>query len=368
MSPPVCWPRSLFVLVGPLSVWLARAPWVTRSPRAAVALWQSIGLSAALATIGTGLCIAVERFHAGFFGGLGALLDGVTSGRPLQGLGVPDALGLTLAADLGVVVFCVTLSVIVRTARARAHHRHLLSLVSAQEPRPAGTVMLDHATAVAYCLPGIRPRIVISRGAMRLLESDELAAVIEHERGHANERHGLVMLPLAGLADLFRWVPYADSRHRTSRGFSKWPQTIMRRRRPPSALARPSAREYGDVGCHAELRVRDRLVRGPTESAPTPRRRAIFEDGRTGGRHRRRSRAGDPALVDGCRVVLLTPSGERVSSIHFERIRLSGTTGTLIVTDPFHLNRRVTSTVCPTLKVTVGCSSMTWSWPGTSEA
>ena len=198
-----------FVLVGPLSVWLARAPWVTRSPRAAVALWQSIGLSAALATIGTGLCVAVERFHAGFIGGLSALLDGVTGGHPLQGLGVPDALGLTLAADLGVVVFCVALSVIVRTARARAHHRHLLSLVSAHEPRPAGTVMLDHATAVAYCLPGIRPRIVISRGAMRLLESDELAAVIEHERGHANERHGLVMLPLAGLADLFRWVPYA---------------------------------------------------------------------------------------------------------------------------------------------------------------
>ena len=53
---------------------------------------------------------------------------------------------------------------------------------------------------------------------------------------------------------------------------------------------------------------------------------------------------------------------------HRVRIRLSGTTGTSMVTDPAHLNRRVTNTVWPTLNVTVGCSSMTWSWPGTKDA
>ena len=350
-----------FVLVGPLSVRLARASWVIRSPRAAVALWQSMGLSAALATIGAGLCVAVERFHAGFIGGLRALFDGVTSGRPLQGLGVPDALGLTLAADLGVVVFFVVLSVILRTARARAHHRRLLSLVSAHDPRPAGTVMLDHATAVAYCLPGIRPRIVISRGAMRLLESDELAAVIEHERGHANERHGLVMLPLAGLADLFRWVPYARLAPSSVAGLLEMAaDDYATRHHHPHSLARALV-NMATSGAAPSCAFRDRLVRGPPESAPTPRRGAIFEEDRTGGRHQRRSRTGDPALVDGRRLGLSTPRGGRASSAHFVRIRLSGTTGTLIVTDPAHLNRRVTSTVCPTLKVIVGCSSMTWS-------
>ena len=58
------------VLVWPFSTWLARANWVTRAPRAAVTLWHSLGISATLATIGAGLCVATERFHAGFVGGV----------------------------------------------------------------------------------------------------------------------------------------------------------------------------------------------------------------------------------------------------------------------------------------------------------
>jgi Zn-dependent protease with chaperone function len=46
-------------------------------------------------------------------------------------------------------------------------------------------------------------------GTLKMLSDAELAAVVAHERGHANEHHGLVMLPLAAVSDLFRWVPYA---------------------------------------------------------------------------------------------------------------------------------------------------------------
>ena len=49
----------------------------------------------------------------------------------------------------------------------------------------------------------------MSEGTLRLLGPTEIAAVIEHERGHVHERHGLVMLPMLGLKNLFRWVPYA---------------------------------------------------------------------------------------------------------------------------------------------------------------
>jgi len=62
---------------------------------------------------------------------------------------------------------------------------------------------------VAYCVPGLHPRIVLSEGTLRLLGPTEIGAVIEHERGHVQERHGLVMLPMLGLKNLFRWVPYA---------------------------------------------------------------------------------------------------------------------------------------------------------------
>jgi len=201
---------ALVVLLAcPFSKWLARASWVTRSPRAAVALWHSVGMSATLATIGAGLCVASERFHAGFVGGVGELGEGVASGHPLQGLGLPDALGLTLAADVGVVLFSVVGVVILRTVLARARHRRLLNLLATPSQSRAGTLTLDHPSPVAYCLPGIRPRIVISSGTVGLLDQAELTAVIEHERGHAHERHGLVMLPMTGLTEPFRWIPYA---------------------------------------------------------------------------------------------------------------------------------------------------------------
>jgi Zn-dependent protease with chaperone function len=197
------------LLIGPASVRLAEAGWVSRAPRAAVVLWQSMGVSAMVAAIGAGLCLAVERFHAGFLNGLGDLLAGLVDGHPLRGLGLPDALGLTLAADLGVVLVVLIGTTMGRTVAARAHHRHLLTLLAGGTPTHPGLVLLDHPQAVAYCLPGFRPRIVISTGTQRALSDQELHAVIAHERGHAREHHGLIMLPMAPLTDLFAWIPYA---------------------------------------------------------------------------------------------------------------------------------------------------------------
>jgi hypothetical protein len=197
-------------LLGPVSVRLAGSTWVSRAPRAAVALWQAIGVSACVAAIGAGLCVAIARFHDNFGGGMAALLNGLIDGHPLRGLGLPDALGLTLAADLGVVLLCVMGATMARTVTTRARHRHILNVIAGSTPSVPGAVMLDHPHAVAYCLPGIRPRIVISAGTLRVLTSEELSAVIAHERGHAHERHGLIMLPMAGLRDLFGWIPYAS--------------------------------------------------------------------------------------------------------------------------------------------------------------
>jgi Zn-dependent protease with chaperone function len=200
---------AAFALVGPVSVFLARASWVSLAPRSAVLLWQAIGVGALLAGIGAGLCIAIGRYHAGFVGGNLHLIKGAFGGDPLKGLGLPDALGLTLAADLGIVLVSLIGTVMIRTVRARIRHRRLLNLLARSTPELPGTDLLDDPRAVAYCLPGRRPRIVVSSGAVRILSRDELAAVIEHERGHAEEHHGLIMLPMTGLKDLFGWIPYA---------------------------------------------------------------------------------------------------------------------------------------------------------------
>ena len=203
-----CLALTAAVLLGPVSVVLAKARWVDRAPRAGVLLWQAIGGSALLAGIGGGLCVALERYHAGFVGGLEEMVRGMFDGRPLAGLGVPDALGLTLAADLAFLFCCMLGAVTLRTVMSRRQQRRLIDLVKTAT-LDTGAAVLDHASAVAYCVPGIRPRIVVSAGTINLLDAAELDAVVAHEHGHAHERHGLVMLPLAGVRKMFSFVPYA---------------------------------------------------------------------------------------------------------------------------------------------------------------
>jgi Zn-dependent protease with chaperone function len=196
-------------LLGPVSLGLSRAQWVERAPRAGVFLWQCTGLAALLSGIGAGLALSVSRYQSGFVGGTRQLVDSVFSGHPLQGLGLYDALGLTLAADLVIVLGVVFGVVTMRTVRQRARHRKLLDLVTHEAPEYPGTEFLADPRAVAYCLPGLRPRIVVSEGTRTILGRDELWAVIHHERGHAHERHGLVMFPLLGFKNAFGWMPYA---------------------------------------------------------------------------------------------------------------------------------------------------------------
>jgi Zn-dependent protease with chaperone function len=55
--------------------------------------------------------------------------------------------------------------------------------------------VLDHPVPVAYCLPGLRSRLVVSAGVLDCLDVDQVWAVLAHERTHLRERHDLVVLP-----------------------------------------------------------------------------------------------------------------------------------------------------------------------------
>jgi len=194
-----------FGSAGPL---LARAQWTHRAPRAAVALWQAIGISGALAAIGFGLAVTVLPAHAGLRGGIARLGHQAMGGHPLQGLGISGALGLTLASDVCIVLVIGLVTTGIRTTMDRSRHRQLLDLVSHSVDEVPDVHVLDDPRVTAYCLPGVRPRIVVSAGALRLLGRHEIGAVVAHERGHAHGRHGVVMLPFASMDSLLRWMPY----------------------------------------------------------------------------------------------------------------------------------------------------------------
>lgn len=155
------------LLAGPVPSRLARAAWPARRPVAALVVWQAIGLGGGLALLGTF-----------------AALAGV---RDLRWLGVV-AFAATLLWLVGVLIRSS-----VRVVLARRRHRYLLDLLAERER--AGVTVLAHPAPAAYSVPGRRSRIVVSRGAFDRLTSDELDAVIAHERAHLRQHHDLVVQP-----------------------------------------------------------------------------------------------------------------------------------------------------------------------------
>ncbi len=178
------------VLSGPVPAMLARATWPTRAPRAAIVLWQSIALAAVLSAFSAGIAIASRLFVPG------------PDGRPTATITSEiAALGWPLWATY-VIVFAVTLvigarltfavvQVAIATRRRRAHHRMVVDLVGKSQGNHLR--ILDVEQPLAYCLPGVRSRVVVSEGALNALADNEMAAILTHERAHLRARHDLVL-------------------------------------------------------------------------------------------------------------------------------------------------------------------------------
>ncbi len=200
---------------------LASARWPARSPAAAILLWQALGLGWGLAAVGALAALGAGPGQEGGGGGHAGVMRAVlalasravrgTAFRP-QGAGllpelrlVSVAAGLLLLALLCWVLVAASAAVL----RARRRQRNLLSLLAHGDPKVPGALVVDHPAAAAYCVPGLRSRIVISAGTLELLDQAELAAVLAHERAHLRERHDLVLLPFTALLRAFRWCAVA---------------------------------------------------------------------------------------------------------------------------------------------------------------
>ena len=180
-------------LAEPVSRRLARARWPARDPVGALLLWQAIGLAGGLALLGAGLVYGLSP--------LGSPLPAAATAWEVLGdgrvpaLGLPHILALLLTVALAARLLGVLAAVSVRTLRGRARHRDLLDLLATPWPAAPGARVLDHPVPVAYCLPGLRSRLVVSAGVLDCLDVDQVWAVLAHERTHLRERHDLVVLP-----------------------------------------------------------------------------------------------------------------------------------------------------------------------------
>ena len=209
------------LLASPVSAMLARATWTRRAPRAALVLWQCVCLSAGLCLIGAGFVVALEPLGHNIFDALTVWLDRLWSGRALIGMTGHGIITGTLSTAAALILFGVLIRSTVLTVRRRRAHRLLLDLLTGDRDRSprecrsgpgiddllADIRILDHATAVAYTLPGWHSRVVLSAGLLDLLARAELVAVIDHEKAHVRSRHDLLVLPFQAWGTTVGWLP-----------------------------------------------------------------------------------------------------------------------------------------------------------------
>ncbi len=179
-------------LVGPVPAVLARASWPMRAPRAAIVLWQSIAVAAVLSAFSAGLAIAARLFAPGPDGRPTATIT-----SEIAALGWPLWLGyvlvFTVTLLIGARLILAGVQVAVATRRRRAHHRMVVDLLGDCRHGMNGLRVLHVSEPLAYCLPGVRSRVVLSEGTLAALSDAELVAILSHERAHLRARHDLVL-------------------------------------------------------------------------------------------------------------------------------------------------------------------------------
>lgn len=251
------------LLVGPAPALLARAAWPMRAPRAAVVLWQAVASAAVLSAFSAGIAIASRLFDPGPDGRPTATVASsvTTLGWPLWVLYVV-VLALTLLIGGRLIVS--VLQVAVQIRRRRAHHRMMVDLVSTPGHGPLR--VLDVAQPLAYCLPGMRSRVVVSEGTLTTLSDREVAAILSHERAHLRARHDLVLEMFTAVHAAFpRFVRSASALDAVRLLIELLADDAARRAAGPTPLARAlvacaagptPAGALAASGPHTVLRVR----------------------------------------------------------------------------------------------------------------
>ncbi|HEX6577167.1 MAG TPA: M56 family metallopeptidase [Jiangellaceae bacterium] len=181
------------ILAVPVAWLLRRATWTSRAPALGVIAWHVLSASVLVAIL---------------FGAFAAIPDaggGHDEHNRLMFIEV-CLLAVMFLAVVGAIVGKALVSSIREGSSQRRRHRRLLHLVGRAD---AGldAVLVDHASAAAYCVPGRGSRVVLTTAALAVLDDAQLAAVLAHEQAHLRGRHHMVLAAGRILRRAFPWVP-----------------------------------------------------------------------------------------------------------------------------------------------------------------
>ena len=223
---------ALLLLATVVPARLAAASWPRRAPVSGLLLWQAVGLAAGLLALQAAVTVALAPAGDTHLAALRAVRDGAA--LPWWSYAAAAAAVALVARLLSVLLVSAG-----RTLRARHRNRVLVDLVATRNPLLARTRVVDHDVPLAYCLPGLRPRVVVSRGVLDLLRDDEVRAVLAHEDAHVEQRHDLVVLPFVALGTTFPRLPAVrTAQDQVALLVEMLADDRAARRHPPQVLAR----------------------------------------------------------------------------------------------------------------------------------
>lgn len=218
---------ALLLAYAVATVWVAdrhlsHARWVIRHPNLGLYAWHAVAMACLASVTGVCLLLAHDVLERPLMWALHAdktALHLLYAGdREVSGLW-NGAVALPLTALAASAVVMLTRSLAARRQRA------LIAMLSGPPVMSDSSVqddvvVLDHHVPSVHCLPGRRGRgmIVLTQATLQTLTADELAAALEHERGHLRLRHHRMVLTAESMGSAFRWLP----------GMSSYPSQVRR--------------------------------------------------------------------------------------------------------------------------------------------
>lgn len=187
---------------------LARGTWSDRSPRVGIFVWQALSTTIIAGVIFAGVALAVPAmpFTSNLADFLRACLMTLQEQYSTPGGAIATTAGaITALTVLTRIGFCLVAELL--SAR-RACARQLQSLALLARRDSSGQfLILDHADAAAYCLPGRHNEIVFTSAALGALDEDQRSAVLAHEMAHLRGRHHLILAAANAIHRAFPRIP-----------------------------------------------------------------------------------------------------------------------------------------------------------------
>lgn len=189
--------------------WLLRqSSWPTRAPRLAIAAWLALAVSVLMSVLLGAAALSV-RLHlestdvAEFFR---ICVTSLRAAYATPGGAVTTTISLAAIAVVSARTGWGIAATLRQAARHRSRQHQILDLVACRD-NESDVLILDHPAPAAFCLPGRSRSVVVTSTALALLNRDELAAVLAHERAHLRGRHHLLVALFQGMIHAFPGVP-----------------------------------------------------------------------------------------------------------------------------------------------------------------